>query len=248
MDENEPIIDTSNMTTEEQEQVNDATEIIDKLDLVIDQLNDDLCDDKCKIEEQIKECRENQQKTSEEYIKCENLIRNYKSEYSINIREENEELFKQEIAELLYNFKYNHELSNDNINQLISDYETLIIYYNKLLVLYNKIKNEKYEYDEKIDDYNKIVNTSDRKTFYEDENINKMDNRKYILLIIYWLLFSYLSYKLLYLNKQYKDIKIWIELILLFILPLYGLYYIKLVFIYVYEKIKLFYYKYISLK
>lgn len=235
------------MSDADYEQYLEMTKMIDNLDDSISKINEELCDEKCQIEKKIKECRENQLKTTQEYIRCENIIRSYRNEYEINISD-NEEEFKNELDKLIYNLKYNHELTKDNIIQFISDYKTNIIFYNKLLTLYNKIKGEKSLYNEKIDTYNKIINTSDRKTFYEDENINTITNRKYFLLIFYWLILLFLAYKLLYVNHKFKDPFILFQIFILSLIPIYGLYYIKFIIFYVYNKLKLLYYKYISFK
>lgn len=233
---------------EDYEQYMEMSKTIDNLDDTIAELNKELCDEKCETLKKLKECRTNQYKTIDEHIKCEDILRQYNNEYDININEVDEDIFNKEIEELTYNLKYNHETTKDNINNLITDYNTSVIYYNKLLTLYNKINNEKILYDEKIDNYNKIINTSDRKTYYEDENINSINNKKYLLLLIYWILLSYLTYKLLYVNKQYKSFFIVIQLIILFIIPIYGIKYIKHFILYIYKNLKLLYYKYISFK
>lgn len=247
MDNTENNIDIENMNEDEYEQYMQINKTIDNLDDTITSLNQELCDEKCQMEENIKKCRQNQFKTTDEYVNCENLLRDYRNNYGVNINED-DNIFNKEIEELIYDLKYNHETTKEEITQFISDYETSLIYYNKLLTLYNKINKENTLYDEKIDNYTKIVNTSDRMTFYEDENIISMNNKKYILLIIYWGLLLYLIYKLLYINKQYKNVNIIIELVILFIIPIYGLKYIKQFIFYTYNKIKLVYYKYISFK
>lgn len=223
--------------------------LLDSLDAALENVNKELCDEKCEDEKKLEQCRNIQYKTTQEFIECENFIKNYNLKYEIpNNGEETTNPYQDELDKITYNLKNEHETMKNNISLLITDYEMNTIYYNKFIVLYNKIIKEKSLYDEEIDNYNKIVNTSDRKTFYEDENINTVNNRKKLLLFIYWLIFSFLVYKLLYVNGQYKNPLTIVELVILAILPIYGLHYIKNAIMYIIYNIRMFYYKYISFK
>ena len=97
----------------------------------------------------------------------------------------------------------------ENINTLINNYASSILYsqnMNDLLETYNK-ENKKLLV--KIDDMKGVVNTSDRKSFYEDNQLTYLRSWLYYLKRFYWLCFAIWFVLVMLIKRQYKVIVAW---------------------------------------
>jgi hypothetical protein len=232
---------------------NDLDPIYDKLGEAISKINSIAdCDDKCQLDKTNSELRSDYNNALDEYLNGKTKIEDAKKKWLVSEYGENEynkikeNEYNEEIKDLIDNYKNAHTQIVIDINDKINEYENTIIFYNKLKQLLIRIKDENNTFNQNIDEYNKIVNTSDRKTFYEDETISRVSRWEYLLKIVYFILLSMLSIRLLYFRKEYKNYNVVVKLVILLIIPIYGLKYLKNIFIYIYSKIKLFYESYIK--
>lgn len=69
----------------------------------------------------------------------------------------------------------------------IETYQGLLVNFNNIIDLYNKYKNENSILENKLKNKSSDILTNDRKTYYEDQGINKLNSFYYFLIIIYGL-------------------------------------------------------------
>jgi hypothetical protein len=211
-----------------------------------------VCDEKCELDKTNSQLKSDYENALDDYLNGKSKIEDAKKKWMIGQYGENEynkikEIeYNEEVKDVTDTYKNNHTNIVSEINDKINEYENTIIFYNKLKQLLIKIKLENDTFNQDIDEYNKIVNTSDRKTFYEDEYIYRVLKWEYLLKIIYFILLSILAIRLLYFRKEYKNYKTLSKLFILLIIPIYGLKYLKQLFQYITSNIYLFYETYIK--
>jgi len=119
-----------------------------------------------------------------------------------------------------------HKDELDEIKSLISNYETQLIYNGKIDKLLKKVKVENKWLRENVDKYKASVQTNDRKTFYEDQQIENLENWNKFIIYLFWILFIALAANVLLFKQKYGDYKTWIRLFLAAFLPLYAMPYL----------------------
>lgn len=233
--------------------VDDLDSIYEKLNGAIKKINDIAeCDDKCKLDKTNLQLKTDYEKSLDDYLNAKTKIEDAKKKWLVSqygdaeYNKIKETEYKDELKTLIDNYKNEHINMIVDIDDKIDEYETTVIFYNKLKQLLIKIKDENDTFNQNIDEYNKIVNTSDRKTFYEDETIYRVSKWEYLLKMVYFVLLSLMAIRLLYFKKEYKNYKVLVKLFILLIIPIYGLKYLKNIFLYIYSKIYLFYETYIK--
>ena len=92
--------------------------------------------------------------------------------------------------------------------------------------LYNFYKRKNTNLKKGIDDYYKITETNNRNTIYDKENIDLHAILKTVLLVIYVCVVIYYVLIVFVLNKNFKNYKAWIFLLIFIIFPLVILPYI----------------------
>jgi len=132
-----------------------------------------------------------------------------KDRYSNEIKNKSIQLIKE------------HKDKVDEIKLSISNYETQVIYSSKIEKLLKKVIIENDYLRENVDKYKASVQTNDRKTFYEDQQIQNLDKWKNIIFKIFWILFILLVINVFVIKQKYFDYTIWIKLVLLLIFPFY---------------------------
>lgn len=186
-------------------------------------------------------CQKNQRDENLKRIYDNALINKAESPYKVKIAEKNyyesvkgsafynnmlKKRYSDEIKETAVKNIKEHKDILDEIKLLISNYETQLIYSEKIEKLLKKVKLENKWLRENVDKYKASVQTNDRKTFYEDQQIENLDKWNNIIISIFWILFVLLSINILLLQKKYGDYKSWIKLFLIAFLPLYALPYL----------------------
>jgi hypothetical protein len=108
----------------------------------------------------------------------------------------------------------------NDVNVLLNTYNSDKDYASRLTELLNiKIEEEK-ELQLEIDKYLAKVQTSGRKVVYEKTDMTWVNlNRKFFLFIYYILFVYYLSVSDYFPTAQYKNIKMWLLIVVYFIFP-----------------------------
>lgn len=131
------------------------------------------------------------------------------------------ERYSSEIKAIAISSIQDHKKNINEIKNDISDYESEIIYSSKLRNLMNNVMAENELLRENINDYKSEINTNDRKTFYEDQQIQNLSRWRSIIIVLFWIIFAVLCINILLLKQKYKDIYAWIKLLLVALTPFY---------------------------
>jgi hypothetical protein len=105
---------------------------------------------------------------------------------------------KAEVIANKYKDSYNEEISK--IKSLLKTYDGLLINFRNVVDLYTQYKEENLQLYKKLKTQSNDVLTNERKTYYEDQNIDSLNNfYYYILLIIYIItVICYVIFSLIY--------------------------------------------------
>lgn len=158
-----------------------------------------------------------------------------------------EDRFKREAIENSKNYKEEYETIKTEIIDLITEYDSSVIYFNRLIDLFNKVKKENTDLKEKYNYLKGSVNTNNRKTFYENQQIDGLDKWKYRIQLLYWAIFIVIFVNTIFIQKQYKNYKVYIKLFIIAATPYLFIGIIKYLILFVkkaYYSIK----KYLGLK
>ena len=130
-----------------------------------------------------------------------------------------------------------HKNNINEIQSLLKDYDSEIIYSDKMKKLLNKLITENNILKENIDQNKSSIQTNDRKTFYEDQQIDNLYNWKRIIIALFWFLFTALCVNALFLKKKYSDYKVWIRLFFVALMPFYIIPFIQKIILKIYHLI-----------
>lgn len=204
---------------------------IQMFDKFIDLANNTIkCDAECKKEKKVKELKK----------KYEDAINNYNSGKKIIAEAEKKYLTYAEGDIYYYNIlkkrnrnkankdfiEYNNEY-NERINKLYElndDIKTVDNTIDNLKKYYESLKNKYNNIIKKIDDLDGIVNTSNRKVYYENESITSIKIKKKIFTIIYYTILVFLTIYVLIIKQEYNNKNTILKLIIYLLFPLISLY------------------------
>jgi hypothetical protein len=130
-----------------------------------------------------------------------------------------EKKYRQEATDNTKKYKEEYETITSDIIDLITEYDSSVIYFNRLIDLYNKVKSENVELMNKHDYLKGSVNTNNRKTFYENQQIDSLGKWKYRIQLLYWAIFIVIFIKTMFIQKEYKNYKAYIKLFLIAATP-----------------------------
>ena len=127
------------------------------------------------------------------------------------------ERYKKNAIEMQKKLTSKHDDNMTELNNLFKEVEDQSIYSARMSDLMQKYLIENKTLKNKTDLYLKQTHTSDRKTYYENEQLTTLQKWDKIMFIIYWILFTACALILLVVKKQYKNKKI-IGILTLFII------------------------------
>lgn len=105
-------------------------------------------------------------------------------------------------------------------NSLVNDYDISNVYIKRITDLMNRLVLENTTLNNKIDSISSSVTTNDRKTYYEEQQINYVGTWKTYILYIYWLLFIVYCAVALILKNKILCYKTWIKILILSLVPM----------------------------
>ena len=110
--------------------------------------------------------------------------------------------------------------ARDVNDSLLANYTTSTLAKSRVDQLYEELFKQNKELTKKIDNYKKKVFTDERKVYYENQSITKLEFYKKILLCVYYLvLVSYILFGPFFRKRGYANYKIWIIMVLYGIFP-----------------------------
>ena len=96
-----------------------------------------------------------------------------------------------------------HNRSTEEINLFIKSYDNAVRYKANLLLYLSKLYSENFELSQEIKNSIASLKTSDRKVWYEDDQIKTIDTWVTVLKGLYWLIFAIFAGLFLY-NKMWQ--------------------------------------------
>ena len=123
----------------------------------------------------------------------------------------------------------NHKEKIERLNNLLQEYDDQKLYNKRINDLFNKYETEKDHIDKEKDFYVKTKNTSDRKTYYENQQIETLKKWNKVFFVLYWILFCILAVVLLFIKGMFRDVKTWILLFILIGYPFAASYVLKFI-------------------
>ena len=96
-----------------------------------------------------------------------------------------------------------HNRNIEEINLFIDSYDSAVSYKTNLLLYLSKLYSENFELSQEIKDSVASLKTSDRKVWYEDDQIKTIDTWVTVLTGLYWLVFAIFTGLFLY-NKMWQ--------------------------------------------
>ena len=105
-------------------------------------------------------------------------------------------------------------------NSLVNDYDISNVYIKRITDLMNRLVLENTTLNNKIDSISSSVTTNDRKTYYEEQQINYVETWKTYILYIYWLLFIVYCIVALIFKNKIVCYKTWIKILILALVPM----------------------------
>ena len=113
-----------------------------------------------------------------------------------------------------------HTIYINDIKSLISDYEIATIYNSRIDYLFNKYKQDNKKLKSKISEEKGIVETNDRKTWYELNQQETIDLFKPYLIGLYLcILVVYIVFGGYFEREEYKKWQIWLVIALYILFP-----------------------------
>lgn len=144
----------------------------------------------------------------------------YETVFGLNAyREKLQQKYSDEIIQLIETERINISQYKGEIQKLIDEYTTSLIYLEKIDELKDKLEEENEKYKKDIDNYISTNNTNNRKAYYTEDQLSSIKKWELFLKVIYVILFIVLSVKLLYIEQLYKNKFTWIVLFILILLP-----------------------------
>lgn len=200
-----------------------------------------VCDTSCQNNKRSQTLKLAYDNAINDYIQSPELINQIERDFYVEtkgIEYYNELLKKRNITESSnYSKNYENEFKDivSNIVQFIEDYNSAVIYFNRIIDLYNKVNYENNELKKKLDDLHGNINTNNRKTYYEDQQIDRLAKWKKIIYILYFSIFFVLCVTVLFIQKRYTDKVLYIKLFFIGITPYLLIGIIKYIVTYLYE-------------
>jgi ABC-type multidrug transport system fused ATPase/permease subunit len=91
----------------------------------------------------------------------------------------------QQVDKIITDFKTNFNNSVNVLNKNITTYSGLLLNFNNIADLYKKYKSENDKIEQSLKTKSSDLITNDRKTFYEDEALERIKMYYYFLLLVY---------------------------------------------------------------
>jgi hypothetical protein len=101
--------------------------------------------------------------------------------------------------------------------------------------LLERLLSENLSFKEQADKNKSLIYTNDRKTFYEDQQIENIYYWRRVIIALFWILFLSLCINVLFLKKKYDDYKTWIRLFIVALFPFYIIPFIQKIILKIYH-------------
>lgn len=199
---------------------------IDKINQTIDMVNQNImCGPECQKQKEIDDLKTKYNQAEDNLTQAPNKYQLAKKNYYVALdgplayQEKQKLEFQKEAQDFINNEKKQRDNQTKEVNNLIKDYQALIIYsqnMNDLLDVYIT-KNQRLKRE--IDTYDTVVKTSERKTYYKTQSLEWYESLKKLIIYFYFLsLIVYVLYVIIY-HREFTSKRSLFILFLLIIIP-----------------------------
>jgi hypothetical protein len=150
------------------------------------------CDKECQKKKEAEKLKQNYTNAQTNYVSAPYQVQFAEEKYvtftegSTAYNELNDKKLQNEAKEETKIFKENFDEMSQRIQSQIDTYSGILINFNNVFDLYTKYKNENIKLEKDLKDSTNDILTNERKTFYEDQQIDSLKfYYYYVLLIIY---------------------------------------------------------------
>ena len=144
------------------------------------------------------------------------------------------EKYSKEIKEISAKNVAQHKDNVKEINTKIDAYTSETIYNRKMKTFLDRLMSENLTLKEQHETNKSLIYTNDRKTFYEDQQIQNIYYWRRVVVALFWILFISLCINVLFLKKKYDDYKAWIRLFIIALFPNYVIPFIQKIILKIY--------------
>ena len=144
------------------------------------------------------------------------------------------EKYSKEIKEISAKNVAQHKDNVKEINTKIDAYTSETIYNWKMKTFLDRLMSENLTLKEQHETNKSLIYTNDRKTFYEDQQIQNIYYWRRVVVALFWILFISLCINVLFLKKKYDDYKAWIRLFIIALFPNYVIPFIQKIILKIY--------------
>ena len=145
------------------------------------------------------------------------------------------ERYSKEIKDIAMKSIKQHGDNVKEIKTQINKYNSETIYSEKMEKLLERLLSENLSFKEQADKNKSLIYTNDRKTFYEDQQIENIYYWRRVIIALFWILFLSLCINVLFLKKKYDDYKTWIRLFIVALFPFYIIPFIQKIILKIYH-------------
>jgi hypothetical protein len=204
-----------------------AEELLSNIDDLIAAANEERdCDEACKQErltndlkqaylDAIDNLKNGQDRVNEAEMNYYRSLANGDEEYTALLRQRYTEDASKKAIEIT---ESHNKIMNDLYNKLMF-YTTSTLLSSRLDQLYNRVKNENVDLDNKIEEYTAVANTSDRKTYYESQQLSSLSKWEWYLKLFFWFLLFGMCFLHFVINRKYNNKKLIATMFVLALTP-----------------------------
>lgn len=186
------------------------------------------CGPSCQNDKKIEKLRQIYNKSKQNLIDSPREFTIAEKNYFINLNGENEykAMMKERTNITIQNEKKKIlEKHTDFINELrksANEYKTNYVYYNNIDEMLKSKSKEYKKYKQNIDNYKSKMNTNNRRAFYDDGEMEWLTNVRYVLLVIYFVIFIVILFKIDFIgNNLYRNYIVWVIIIIYIVFGIY---------------------------
>lgn len=115
-----------------------------------------------------------------------------------------------------------HKNYEKDLLSLLTHYKSQEVYSQKMQDLLTIKKQEKADLEDELEKITKIGQVDNRKALYETIEVESLRSTRKIMFYLYYIIFViYLIFGNFFSNKEYRNIKVWIAILLYLTLPFY---------------------------
>lgn len=146
-----------------------------------------------------------------------------------------EKRYTNEAQELKEKQTLKHKKQMKEIKTLNKDLDANMIYYKRINMLRNNLIKQNRKLKREINDEIASIETNDRKTYYETQQLTSQNSWTNLFLVFYWMLLIAFIFVSLFIKNGFKNWRVWLQILVLVLLPYIGISLFISIIIYIFD-------------